>query len=201
MPRVSSPTMVLNSSPRTSSSSSASAGMTHVKDVPLLPSEQRKARERFHRTIKADCIRPGTPFVDWTMRGESSAKFVQPLQRMFALHSALGLRDPRHETCWPRAMRCSFWRDAKLEAARQRRQATARQDRAPRSTIIAINRNATLRTAWPEDRALLGSNPSAESGPETKIEAALASPPSSSFLAPCEKPKRSENSGQLTVER
>jgi transposase InsO family protein len=36
------------------------AGMTHVKTSPYYPQSNGKI-ERFHRTIKGDCIRPGTP--------------------------------------------------------------------------------------------------------------------------------------------
>ncbi len=99
------------------------------------------------------------------------------------LHSALGYVTPATKLAG-REEELFALRDAKLEAARQRRQ----QLRAETVRHAQQERNQSkcyTEKAWPEDRALLGSNPSAESGPETKIEAAHALPPSSSFLEEC----------------
>jgi transposase InsO family protein len=163
------------------------SGMTHVKTSPYYPQSNGKL-ERFHRTIKADCIRPGTPLTVQDAR-RIVTNFVTHYNEV-RLHSALGYVTPATKLAG-REQQVFDGRDAKLTAARQRRQLqraeTVRHAEHRRALSACYTENV-----WPEDRALLGSNPSAESGPKTKIEAAHTSPqssPSSSFLAQCEKPK------------
>jgi len=163
------------------------SGMTHVRTSPYYPQSNGKL-ERFHRTIKADCIRPGTPLTVQDAR-RIVANFVTHYNEV-RLHSALGYVTPATKLAG-REQEVFDGRDAKLVAARQHRQQhraeTVRQAEHRRTSSACYTENA-----WPEDRAMLGSTPSAESGPKTKIEAARPSPqssPSSSFLAQCEKPK------------
>jgi putative transposase len=161
------------------------SGMTHIKTSPYYPQSNGKL-ERFHRTIKADCIRPGTP-----LTVEDARRIVTNFVRHYnevRLHSALGYVTPATKLAG-REQEVFAQRDAKLEAARLRREQqraeTVRHAAAARSSSTCYTDNA-----YPEDRALLGSNPSAEAGPTTKIEAAHTSPPSShtSLLEQCEKP-------------
>jgi transposase InsO family protein len=158
----------------------------HVKTSPYYPQSNGKL-ERFHRTIKADCLRPGTP-----LTVEDARRIVTNFVRHYnevRLHSALSYVTPATKLAG-REQEVFNQRDAKLEAARLRREQqraeTIRQaEQAPSCSACYTDH------ACPEDRALLGSNPSAESGPTTKIEAAHTSPPSShtSLLAQCEKPQ------------
>jgi len=162
------------------------SGMTHIKTSPYYPQSNGKL-ERFHRTIKADCIRPGTP-----LTVEDARRIVTNFVRHYnevRLHSALGYVTPATKLTG-REQEVFAQRDAKLEAARLRREQqraeTIRQAEQARSSSACYTDNAC-----PEDRALLGSTPSAVPGPTTKIEAAHTSPPSShtSLLAQCEKPQ------------
>lgn len=168
------------------------SGMTHIKTSPYYPQSNGKL-ERFHRTIKADCIRPGTPLTIQDAR-RLVANFVTHYNEV-RLHSALGYVTPSTKLAG-REQEVFSQRDAKLAAARQcrqqRRAETVRHAEHRRSSSACYTENAC-----PEDRALLGSNPSAASGPKTKIEATHPSPqssPLSSFLAQCEKPNKQHDS-------
>lgn len=169
------------------------SGMTHVKTSPYYPQSNGKL-ERFHRTIKSDCIRPGTPLSLEDAR-RTVKKFVDHYNDV-RLHSALGYLTPAIKLAGLE-QQVFDQRDAKLAAARVRRQQQREQSRklAEQQRFACYNENART-----EDRALLGSNPSADSGPKTKIEAEHPSPPTShsSFLAKCEKPK-SVSSNHKTV--
>lgn len=174
------------------------SGMTPVRTSPYYPPTNAPRRcpngklERFHRTIKADCIRPGTPLTVEDAR-RIVTNFVHHYNEV-RLHSALGYVTPATKLAGSE-QEVFARRDAKLAAARLRREQqraeTIRHAERARSTSACYTDNA-----WAEDRALLGSGhrpevgPSADSGPTTKIEAAHTSPPSShtSLLAQCEKP-------------
>ncbi len=160
------------------------SGMTHVRTSPYYPQSNGKL-ERFHRTIKADCIRPGVPLTIEDAR-RIVADFVAHYNDV-RLHSALGYVTPATKLAG-REQEVFAERDAKLAAARQRRQ-QQRAEKVHRAECQGESSPCYTGNAWSEDRAMLGSNPSAEPGPKTKIEAAHSSPPSSSFLAQCEKPK------------
>lgn len=170
------------------------SGMTHVKTSPYYPQSNGKL-ERYHRTIKADCIRPGTPLTLEDAR-RLVTRFVHHYNNV-RLHSALGYVTPATKL-GGREQQVFSARDAKLAAARQERERqraeTIRLTQCQRASSACYTENT-----WPEDRALLGSNPSAESGPKAKKEANSASPPpspSSSCLAECAKPhtpRRSES--------
>ena len=92
-------------------------GMTHVKTSPYYPQSNGKI-ERFHRTIKGDCIRTQTPltledaqrivadYVDYynTVRLHSAIGYVAPLAKLEGRDQAILAE-----------------RDRKLQAARERR--------------------------------------------------------------------------------
>jgi len=150
------------------------SGMTHVKTSPYYPQSNGKL-ERYHRTIKADCIRPGTP-----LTLEDARRLVTNFVRHYnevRLYSALGYVTPATKFAG-REQEVFDQRDAKLQAARLRRQQqrgeTVRDVQAKRSSPACYTEHT-----WPEDRALLGSNPCAESGPKAKKEVTQASPPPS----------------------
>ena len=102
------------------------AGMTHVRTSPYYPQSNGKL-ERYHRTVKNDCIRPGTPLSLADAR-RIVGRFVDHYNHV-RLHSAVGYVAPadklagRAEAIWAN-------RDAKLAAARQARRAK-RQQRIP----------------------------------------------------------------------
>lgn len=101
-------------------------GMSHVRTSPYYPQSNGKL-ERFHRTLKAEGIRPKTPLTledakkvveDFithynTKRLHSGIGYVTPLDRLEGRHTAIHAE-----------------RDRKIEAARARRAAARQMDRA-----------------------------------------------------------------------
>lgn len=92
-------------------------GMTHVRTSPYYPQSNGKI-ERFYRSLKTDCIRPGTP-----LSLEDARRLIEAYVRHYnevRLHSALGYVTPidkllgREQMIWQE-------RDRKLAAARERR--------------------------------------------------------------------------------
>jgi putative transposase len=92
-------------------------GWTHVRTSPAYPQSNGKL-ERWHRTIKADCIRPGTPLSLADAR-RLVAAFVAYYNNE-RLHSALGYITPKDKLAG---------REAEILADRQRKLEQARQDR------------------------------------------------------------------------
>jgi transposase-like protein len=94
-------------------------GMTHVKTSPYYPQSNGKI-ERFHRTIKGDCIRTETP-----LSLEDARRIVAGYVEYYngvRLHSAIGYITPK-DKLEGRAKAIFAERDRKLEAARERRKA------------------------------------------------------------------------------
>jgi putative transposase len=124
-------------------------GMTHVRTSPYYPQSNGKL-ERYHRTIKVDCIRPGCPLTRHDAQ-RIVTKFVEDYNER-RLHSYLGYVTPRDKLLG-REQEIFADRDRKLEAARERRKQERQDARNPEICYTAAARS--------EDRALLGSNPSA----------------------------------------
>lgn len=145
-------------------------GMTHVRTSPYYPQSNGKL-ERYHRTIKEECLRPGTPlcledaqrivgkYVDYynQVRLHGALKYVTPEDKLLGREKAIFEE-----------------RDRKLEEARQRRE-EARRNREEHEDVCY---NTESRS---EDKALLASNLSAAPGPEAR-EGDHVSPSSSSSL-------------------
>ena len=93
------------------------SGMTHVRTSPYYPQSNGKL-ERFHKTIKADAIRPCAPTSLEEAR-QVVAKFVEHYNEV-RLHSALGYVTP-NDFLAGRAPAIWAERDRKLEAAREQR--------------------------------------------------------------------------------
>jgi transposase InsO family protein len=70
------------------------AGLTHVKTSPYYPQSNGKI-ERWHRSLKADCIRPGTP-LDIEQARRLIAGFVDHYNTV-RLHSAIGYITPQNK--------------------------------------------------------------------------------------------------------
>ena len=68
------------------------SGMTHVRTSPYYPQSNGKI-ERWHKTLKGECIRPGTPLRS-TMRGAWSSGYVEHYNNV-RLHSAIGYVTPK----------------------------------------------------------------------------------------------------------
>ena len=95
------------------------SGMTHVRTSPNYPQSNGKI-ERWHQSLKQECIRPGTPLsLDDALR--LVAKFVEYYNNI-RLHSAIGYIAPR-DKLEGRESAIFAERNLKLETAKQRRKA------------------------------------------------------------------------------
>ncbi len=92
-------------------------GMSHVRTSPYYPQSNGKI-ERFHRTLKGDCIRPETP-LSLEDAQRVVARYVAYYNTV-RLHSAIGYVTP-HAKLEGREKAIFAERDRKLEAARERR--------------------------------------------------------------------------------
>ena len=110
-------------------------GMTHVKTSPAYPQSNGKI-ERWHRTIKGDCIRTETPLSLEDAR-RIVARYVEH-DNTVRLPSALGYLTPK-DKLEGRAKEIFAARDRQLEQARERRKAKRQAARA-----------AALATAGPD---------------------------------------------------
>ncbi len=99
-------------------------GMTHVTTSPYYPQSNGKI-ERFHKTIKADCIRPGSPLtIEDAQR--MVGRYVKEYNEL-RLHSAIGYVTPK-DKLEGNASQIHKERDLKLEAARQARKTHRKLD-------------------------------------------------------------------------
>ena len=94
-------------------------GMTHARTSPYYPQSNGKI-ERWHRILKEECIRPGTPLTLEDAR-RIVGKFVAYYNTV-RLHSAIGYITPK-DKLEGREKEIFAARDRKLEAARERRKA------------------------------------------------------------------------------
>jgi transposase InsO family protein len=104
------------------------AGLTHVRTSPYYPPSNGKW-ERYHRTVKGACLRPGA-FANADEVRRALDKFVHHYNHV-RLHSVLRYITPADKLA-AREREIFAARDAKLEAARERRrlarQALAAED-------------------------------------------------------------------------
>lgn len=99
------------------------SGMTHVKTSPFYPQSNGKI-ERWHQSLKRECIRPGTPLTLDDAR-RLVAGYVEHYNTG-RLHSAIGYVTPK-DKLEGREQLIFDARDHKLEAARERRKAAREQ--------------------------------------------------------------------------
>jgi len=99
------------------------SGMSHVRTSPYYPQSNGKL-ERFHGTLKRECIRPRTP-VSLEDAKRVVADFVEKYNDE-RLHSAIGYITPQDKLLG-REKEIFDARDRKLEAARARRKAVREQ--------------------------------------------------------------------------
>jgi len=101
-------------------------GMTHVKTSPYYPQSNGKI-ERWHKSLKNECIRPGVPLSLEDAR-RIVGRYVEHYNTV-RLHSAVGYVTPADKLAG-REPDIFAERDRKLEAARQRRRTARQQARA-----------------------------------------------------------------------
>lgn len=102
------------------------SGMTHVRTSPFYPQSNGKI-ERWHRTVKAECIRPQTPLsLDDAKR--VVARYVEHYNTV-RLHSAIGYIAPR-DKLMGREKAIFAERDRKMQRAREQRRTAREQARA-----------------------------------------------------------------------
>ncbi len=93
------------------------SGMTHVRTSPYYPQSNGKI-ERWHKSLKGECIRPGTPLTP-----EDARRLIQQYVDHYntvRLHSAIGYLTPA-DMLAGRGAEIHAARDRKLEEARQQR--------------------------------------------------------------------------------
>jgi putative transposase len=93
-------------------------GMTHVRTSPFYPQSNGKI-ERWHQSLKGECVRPGVPLSIDDARG-LVGRYVDHYNRV-RLHSAIGYVTPLSKL-EGRETRIFAERDCKLEEARRQRQ-------------------------------------------------------------------------------
>ncbi len=101
------------------------SGMTHVRTSPYYPQSNGKL-ERWHQSLKSECIRPGTP-----LTLEDARRLIQRYVDHYntvRLHSAIGFVTPQDMLAG---------RQAEIHAARDRKLGEARQQRQLRRQHVA----------------------------------------------------------------
>jgi len=94
------------------------SGMTHVRTSPFYPQSNGKL-ERWHKSLKSECIRPLTP-----LTLEDARRLIQSYVDRYntvRLHSAIGYVTPQ-DMLTGRQAEIHAARDRKLEQARRQRQ-------------------------------------------------------------------------------
>lgn len=100
------------------------SGMTHVRTSPYYPQSNGKL-ERFHKTLKGECIRPKTPLsLDDARR--LVAEYIEHYNKI-RLHSAIGYIAPADKLNG-RDQDIFKERDRKLETAREQRRIKRQQE-------------------------------------------------------------------------
>jgi len=120
------------------------AGMTHVRTSPGYPQSHGKL-ERWHKSLKSECIRPGTP-----LTREDALRLIQTYVDYYnavRLHSAIGYVTP---------LDMLAGRQAEIHAARDRKLQEARHQRQLRRearSLLADSSNPTTMTSPGETEA------------------------------------------------
>ena len=143
-------------------------GMTHVRTSPYYPQSNGKI-ERFHQTLKGECIRQKTPLsLDGAKSVVSGYIDYYNNQR---LHSAIGYITPK-DKLMGRADEIHRERDRKLEAARELRKLKRRQQRHQYSTNLTDNRAyAILPIVGETDAGNAGEQPARDSRQDNRRKA------------------------------
>ncbi len=136
-------------------------GLSHVRTSPYYPQSNGKL-ERWHGTIKQECIRPAAPeSLQQALRLVAAYVDAYNYQR---LHAALGYITPADKLNGRADVICAQ-RDRKLKEARLRR----RQTRLAANGCRTADTTLQSQTAWAEDRATQRCDPSADPGAKTGV--------------------------------
>jgi len=152
-------------------------GMTHVRTSPYYPQSNGKI-ERFHQTLKGECIRQKTPL---SLEGAKSvvSQYIDYYNNQ-RLHSAIGYIAPKDKLLG-RAEEIHRERDRKLEAARQLRKIKRQQQRENQFTLLTDTMAyAILPTPGETEAGSAGEQPARDSRVELRrnldSEGALRAP-------------------------
>lgn len=138
------------------------SGMTHVRTSPYYPQSNGKL-ERYHGTIKTECIRPKTPLTQ-----EDAQRIITDYVQHYndvRLHSAIGYITPKDKL---------EGRDQQIHASRDKRLAEARERRRQKRSFSAGGRQAECQKGshFPSDHT--------NSGPQKRrdcqVEAGISAP-------------------------
>jgi putative transposase len=132
-------------------------GMTHVRTSPFYPQSNGKL-ERWHKSVKSECIRPRTPLSLEEAR-RLVGQFVEHYNTV-RLHSAIGYVTPRDKLAG-REWEIFAARDRKLEAAR-----TARREK--RLGLTGAIPVATMRLIGETEVGSAGVQPTRDSRSEVR---------------------------------
>jgi len=113
------------------------SGMTHVRTSPFYPQSNGKL-ERWHKSLKSECIRPLTP-----LSVEDARRLIQSYVDRYntvRLHSAIGYVAPQ-DMLAGRQAEIYAARDRKLEEARRQRQLRRQQAPPAPPSMFARFRN------------------------------------------------------------
>ena len=132
------------------------SGVTHVRTSPYYPQSNGK-QERWHKTLKSECLRPGTP-----LSVEDARRLVVDYVAYYndmRLHSAIGYIAPK-DKLEGRAEAILADRDRKLAEAREARRARREELR-----LTAKEEETTVTQAGETDAGSAGERPARDNRP------------------------------------
>jgi hypothetical protein len=145
------------------------SGMTHVRTSPNYPQSNGK-QERWHGTLKQECLRPGSPLSLEDAR-RIVANFVTRYNEV-RLHSAIGYVTPK-DKLEGRAEAILAAREHKLQAARERRAQTRASQSDMRhssrkKSLTRTREQSTMSSAGETDAGHAGERPARDSRPDRR---------------------------------
>lgn len=176
-------------------------GMTHVRTSAYYPESNGKI-ERFHQTLKGECIRQKTPLsLDGARR--VVAVYIEHYNNI-RLHSAIGYIAPK-DKLEGRENEIFRDRDRKLEAAREQRRLRRRQRREEQSKSLTNSEpSARLRITGETEAGTAGEQPARDSRLDFRrnVGMGVAITPSHSSDIPetIPMPQKTQNMNQLNPE-
>jgi len=129
------------------------SGMTHVRTSPFYPQSNGKL-ERWHQSLKSECIRPLTP-----LTLDDARRLIQSYVDRYngvRLHSAIGYVTPQ-DMLAGRQAEIHAARDRKLEQARQQRQ--LRRQQAPASLFAGFCSGVKMASPGETEAGSAGTQP------------------------------------------
>jgi len=127
--------------------------MTHVRTSPFYPQSNGKL-ERWHKSLKSECIRPLTP-----LTLEDARRLIQTYVDRYntvRLHSAIGYVTPQ-DMLAGRQAQIHADRDRKLEQARRQRQ--LRRQQAPPSMFARFRNEGKISSSGETEAGSAGTRP------------------------------------------